>query len=258
MKVILREYGDKCLVTKEVEFRADNNYYCDGRSIRETNILTLLENDGEQFVQCSNCGESIPNNPKSIREHLERKKSHKGCLSCRFLRIGDMANQKVKYVENEDGTFHRSLTDDVNLMCGSNYYNTNIMSENRAGNCRYRLCNESHIKTSNHFFAKYPNAFDEMITVDVLKFKEVYNGSSGNTRFSLKCRGIIEAIVNTNGIIDGFYIRTRGSGKMIYYSKKYNELFCDNSGKYEIFKPDWYWTQDRIDYIKKYIANLYN
>ena len=73
----------------------------------------------------------------------------------------------------------------------------------------------------------------------------------------LKCRGAVHAIANSKGIVDYFNVRTRYDSRDIFYSKKYNELFVNINGKYEVFKPNWNWSAEKIDYLKRTIANLY-
>ena len=68
---------------------------------------------------------------------------------------------------------------------------------------------------------------------------------------------MIEACANEKGIVNHFIVKTRYDYKNVYYSKKYNELFYSDHGKYYKFEPNYYWSRDKIDYIKKTIANLY-
>ena len=78
MKVILRDYGNESYVVKDVIFKQNGTYECEGNSIQETDILTVLEKEND-FVTCSACGQLIKNTPKAIREHIARKESYKGC-----------------------------------------------------------------------------------------------------------------------------------------------------------------------------------
>lgn len=258
MKVVMRPYGSEDSYTiKDVEMKTDGGYFLNGARIKETNILSVISKD--EFVTCSACGEIIKNTPKDIREHIRRKESHKGCLNCSNLNIktSDKADKTVKYVMNEDGTFHRTLNDNVVLECNQGYYNRfSITSEKRQTECRYAKCSKETLSVGSGFFAKYPNAFDEMITVDTIDFTKI-NKSGTYTVLQLRCRGIIFAYANKNGIIDFFRARTRNDQKNFYYSKKYNKLFIEKYGHYEEFSPDYYWTSDKLDYIKKTIAKLY-
>lgn len=256
MKALLRNFENEVYVTKELELLKNGTYQYKGEGISETNILAIIEGGKKGFVQCSNCGETIVNTKAAIKEHLERKSSHKGCMSCPNLRATRSHNQKVKYVENEDGTFHRVTNDDVTLSCGYSWHVFSIKDELKSDYCKYRNCTESTITGFDGFFDKYPNAFDDMITVDALKFRSVSN-YNGYTVFDLKCRGNITAYVNGKGIVDHFRISRRYDSRTVYYSKKYNKLFYENRGKYIELKSDYYWPADKIDYIKKTIATLY-
>lgn len=255
MKVILRDYGNESYVVKDVIFKQNGTYECEGNSIKETDILTVLEKEND-FVTCSACGQLIKNTPKAIREHIARKESYKGCLECQYLKTREKKNQKIKYALNEDGTFHRVLNDDVKLICGASYLYTDITSEERLRNCPYAKCSKETISSNNGFFDKYPNAFDEMITVDAIKFKAIHS-SANKTILQLRCRGVINACANKKGIIDWYEIRTRNDSMQVYYSKKYNKLFMRHYGKYKEVTPNCVWSDDKLNYIKKTIANLY-
>lgn len=256
MKALLRNFENEVYVTKELELLKNGTYQYKGENIPETNILAVLESGKKGFVQCSSCGETIINTKAAIKEHIERSKTKNGCMNCPNISVTKSHNKKVKYVENEDGTFHRVTNDDVTLTCGYTWQKIGINDEARINYCRYRKCTESTISGFDGFFDKYPNAFDDMITVDALKFRtaSTYNGY---TVFDLKCRGNIEAYVNGKGIVDHFRISRRYDSRTVYYSKKYNKLFCENRGQYMEMKSDYYWPSDKIDYIKKTIANLY-
>ena len=255
MKVILRDYGSESYVVKDVIFKQNGTYECEGNSIEETDILTVLEKEND-FVTCSACGQLIKNTPKAIREHIARKESYKGCLECRRLKTRENKNQKIKYALNEDGTFHRVLNDDVRLSCGASYLYTDITSEERLQNCPYAKCSKETISSNNGFSDKYPNAFDEMITVDAIKFKDIHSRAN-KTILQLRCRGVINACVNNKGIIDWYEIRTKNDSMQVYYSKKYNKLFMRHYGKYKEVTPNYVWSDDKLNYIKKTIANLY-
>lgn len=255
MKVILRKFGNESYVVKDIEL--DNNAYkCEDKGVSETDILTILENKHNEFIKCSNCGDVIKNDAKSIKEHISRKDSHVGCFTCDYVRTAESKNQKIKYALNEDKTFHRSLTDDVKLECIASYPRNDIMNSATKIRCRYAMCSKETLVTGNTFFSKYPNAFDDMITVDALNFKELHE-YNGWTILVLKCRGAIEAYANKNGIIDHFEVRTRYDSRNVYYSKKYNKLFYNKHGHYLEMESDYYWSRDKIDYIKKTISNLY-
>ena len=256
MKAILRTFGGDAYVVKDIELDANNTYKCDGKQIKETNILAIIDKKAN-VIKCSACGELVPNTKKDIAAHIKRKESYDGCLNCPSVRHVDTKSAKVKYVKNEDGTFSRSLKDNVTLVCNRAYFHEiNITSEERLRYCQYAKCTKETLTTDDTIFGKFPNAFDDMITVDAIKFKTI-DEHNGYTNLRLKCRGIVFACANKKGIIDHFEVRTRYQYYTIYYSKKYNELFHDNCGRYEVWESNWNITSEKIDYIKKTIANLY-
>ena len=256
MKVILREYDGKDYVVKNISLNETGKYVYDNNIIDECNILTVLDTGKQEFVKCSACGEMVRNTKKAIEEHLAKGQSYQACAACPFARISSSVNKKIKLTKNDDNTLRRVINDNVKITCNYNTY-FDVTSEERLTRCLYAKCSKDTIMTDGSFFGKYPNAFDDMITVDAVKFKEIYESGS-KTNLRLKCRGIIEAIANSKGIIDSFRVYARYENRQVYYSKKYNELFCVNKGKYVKFVPTWTFTQDKIDYIKKTIANMYN
>lgn len=257
MRAILRDYNKEAYVVKDVTCDEKGQYQFEDRIISEVNVLAILDNANNEFVKCTACDELIRNNKKDIAAHIKKKESYHGCLDCPHVRIADVQNEKVKMVKNEDDTFNRVVHSNVHLQCNVDYFRRyDILNDARLSICKYRGCTKETIAHNDGFFSKYPNAFDEMITVDAIKFKELFN-LGNKTWMKLKCRGTVHAIANNKGIIDYFNVRTRYDNRDIFYSKKYNELFVDINGKYEVFKPNWNWSAEKIDYLKRTIANLY-
>lgn len=263
MKAILREWGDDVYVAKDVDFSTTGNFTCEGKAVSEANILTVVEDNKSKpkYVQCSSCGELIPNNAKAIEEHRTAHNTFSGCYGCDQLRSSVVVNKnnKTKYELNDDGTFTRKINDNVNLYCGRVYSKIDITSDNRKEYCKYKGCANAEIKAQQHFFSKYPNAFDEMITVDALKnFKEIYAYRSNQTRLKLKCRGNIYAYANSKGIIESFQFECRYDTYNVFYSKKYDKFFYRSGSSYREFARPYNMTTDRFNYIKETIAKLYN
>lgn len=260
MKAILRNYGGKNCVVKDITIDDKAQFICEGNVVKETLVLTLIDKMDTNFVRCKACNELVPNNKKDIKAHVERSVSHEGCYGCPWVRVQTLHDDrnKTKYVLDENGKFKRSVNDIVNLTCGYSWRGTNITADSCRNNCMYRSCNADSIESVKTFFDKYPNAFDNMITVDAIKdFKEIKNNGT-DTLLKMKCRGTIHAVADANGIVHYFRVVSRHSIIDVFYSKKYNKLFVENSGKYIEFVPNWAFSADKIDYIQRTIAKMYN
>lgn len=256
MKAILRNYDNEEYVVKNIEVAYNDKYTCNNKIIEETNILTMLDNKSK-FLKCTACGELVRNTKKDIEKHLDRTSSYENCIGCPHLKSEILKNVATKYTKKEDDTFVLSSKSNVNLVCGNKiFHNVSITDAKRLDYCAYKKCTKGTLLASETFFSQYPNAFDEMITVDAIKFKNVCVNYS-YTELQLKCRGSLFACVNNKGIVDFFKFRTHYVDYILYYSKKYNKIFYNNRNRYQEWNCDYYVSSDRIDYIKKTIANLY-
>lgn len=118
------------------------------------------------------------------------------------------------------------------------------------------------MKAIEDVFTKYPNVFDDMITVD----KVLDNGfterkeyaSRGQVEYKLKARNNITAVVNKLNIVDCFVIDYRTHRITVLYSKKYDKLFAMSSGAYTEVKGIWFMPDTTFANIKEKIASLYN
>lgn len=263
MKAILRDYNGEHFVVKEIERNPDGSYTVDeNRKVKETNILTIIDNEKCKRVVCSHCGEIMPNTKRVIENHRNAHKTHEGCMKCSNLKYNPNNMFNVKYSLNEDGTFTRSLKDSGTLVCNNGYYrHHNITGESWNKDCKYKGCADAKFDPLTTFFDKYAGAFDDMITVDAIDgFKDVYD-SGGYTRIQLKARGNIFAYVNKKGIVEWFRVNTRYDIQDLFYSKKYDKFFKkEMSDKYsEVTRcPLWSVSSDRWEYIKGVIRKLYN
>lgn len=260
MKAILREYNNDHYVVKDVTFSPDGNFQCENMKVSETNVVALIGHDKAKFVRCSACGEIIPNNKKAIDAHHAAHNTYEGCFGCRYLRSYTTENGKgtTKYTLNDDNTFNRKINDTVNLRCSYYYGSNNITDDDRIKKCMYRGCANSNMDSLKTFFDTYPNAFDDMITIDAIKnFKEI-NKYGVYTKLKLKCRGNIYALVNNKGIVSSFFFESRYDNYEVYYSKKYNKLFYRSGTSYRELSRPYNMTVDRWNYIKETIAKLYN
>lgn len=261
MKAILRVYDNDHYVVKDINFTSDGLLECEGQTVNESNVFTIIGDCKANFARCSSCGEIVINTPKAIEAHRTAHNHYEGCYNCKSLRIEGVKDDKnkTKYTLNDDNTFSRKVNDKVALKCAYSYWTAiDILSDDRMKRCKYSRCKDANIEEIKTFFNKYPNAFDDMITVDAIKnFKDIHKYND-YTRLKLKCRGNIFAVANNKGIISSFIIASQNGTFDVYYSKKYNKLFYNQSGTYREMDQPYGMSYERWAYIKETIAKLYN
>ena len=163
-----------------------------------------------------------------------------------------------KYVLNEDGTYSETTKRNVTLACGRGYNYYDINSENAKRVCKYARCENATMRKIEDFWTKYPNAFDEFITVDRIVdvgYKNMYKLYNEIT-FDLKGRANLVAHINDQGLCYEITLHHRSSQYSLRYSKKYDKVwyassntFCDLKGL-DI-------SEDTKDAIAKKLKALY-
>ena len=152
------------------------------------------------------------------------------------------------------------------LHCQIRYYTSLpvINTEDAKSNCKYKSCNTASFDVVHDFFARYPGAFDKMVTVDAIvdkgyKRRSVFGHKSV---YALKGRNQIDACVNAQNIVTHFNVSYRDHcWNGLIYSPKYHKLFMSDNrgGNYIEWIPSIYdIPADTIVYIKNKIAELYN
>lgn len=260
MKVLLREFGEDIYTWKDACYTSDG-LSVDNAHIDETNIVSIMEDDRDKYFKCSVCGKIFSKaNKKEWEAHTTKNDDYKKCFECRYMRSGGGANKKTEYELQEDQTFKRTVKEDeVILYCRRSYGYNNIVEKETHNNCIYNQCVNAEKANITNIFAENPEVFDTIITSDKIlevgyKIMKKY---SEETRYTLKARNKIVAIANKYNIIDRFLVSYDYNDWTLYYSKKYNKLYCDGGiSKYEEWNPRGL-TQAQITYIFNKIAALY-
>ena len=263
MRVLLRNYDGEQYVWKKAEVKSATKFTLeDGCDVSQAEIVSISRDNRKKFVKCSACGEIIRNTPEAINEHKLKGTTSATCFGCRYMREMGSKQLSVKYTLQEDGSYSANVKKSLHLVCTATWSTPDINSENARGYCKFKQCATAEMKAIEDVFTKYPNVFDDMITVD----KVLDNGfterkeysSRGQVEYKLKARNNITAVVNKLNIVDYFVIDYRNHRITVLYSKKYDKLFAMSNGTYTEVKGIWFIPNTTFANIKEKIASLYN
>ncbi len=262
MKVLLRNWCGENYVWKDAEY-VDRIFVVEGSFEEETNIVSIKDDDREEYVKCAYCGKVFKKGSPEIEEHKSRWKDISTCLGCGALSTNREELKGVELNPLPNGQYERVHKEVVRLYCRhSNYWRPAIISPGCDRKfCKYRQCEEMGMVDDKDVFGKYPGAFDDLATVD--KILEVgYKSStpSGWYEYSmdyfLKGRNDIRAVVNSIGIIDFFILSYDGNHWRLVYSKKLDKLFDISTGRYIEWNCN---MKDSVkEYVKQKISELYH
>jgi hypothetical protein len=261
MKILLREYDYKYYVWETAKYN-NGKFYVNGRVQNENNIVSIMNDNRKNYVQCSCCGQVFRKGDKRFQQHKENAIKPETCFGCRHLYIGDSYINKSKFVCNPDGTFTEKLEKTVELQCDTVglWNNYSINSEKAISGCKKRQCATAMELEIVDFFTQYPGAFDDIITIDSV-LDEGYVASIGRGDGSsydivIEDDYRLGVFINSLGIVDCFYLWYEGDKHWFNYSKKYDELFMDNRDGYEPLKINGLPIELK-DHIKNLIRKFY-
>lgn len=263
MRILLRNYDGEQYVWKKAEVKSATKFTLeDGCDVSQAEIVSISRDNRKKFVKCSACGEIIRNTQEAINEHKLKGTTSATCFGCKYMREMGSKQLSVKYTLQEDGSYSANVKKSLNLVCTATWSTPDINSENARRYCKFKQCATAEMKAIEDVFTKYPNVFDDIITVD----KVLDNGfterkeytSRGQVEYKLKARNNITAVVNKLNIVDCFVIDYRSHRITVLYSKKYDKLFAMSSGTYTEVKGIWFMPDTTFANIKEKIASLYN
>ena len=260
MKVLLREFDNEQYVWKNAEIDSDTSFIVDGKRVFQTNVVSVFRDNRTNFVKCSMCGAILKNVPEVIAEHRKKATTSETCLNCKYLRERRPKQKSIKYVAQPDGTYLVTDKREARLMCTHTWRSYDINSAEARSNCRYGGCVRANMVEFKDIFIKYPQIFDDIITVDRIidkGFKERTVNSNGYTFYSLKSTYKITAAVNKRNIVDHFVISYYSREWSVVYSKKYDMFFVCSGGEYRNLESRCDIPEKTLDGIKKEIASLY-
>lgn len=262
MKVLLRYYAGEYYAWKEAGY-IDREFVVDGNPQEESNIVSVKDDDREEYVKCAFCGTVFKKGSPEIEVHKNRWKNIDTCLSCRSLSTNREENKGVELKPLSNGKYELVKRDIVKLHCRySSYWNPPVISPNCDRKfCKYKSCEDLGVVDDKDIFGQHPGIFDDIATVDkILDVGYKSSTPSGWYDYSLdyflKGRNDIRAVVNSIGIIDFFILSYDGLHWRLVYSKKLDKLFDISTGRYLEWNPD---LRDSVkEYIKNKISELYH
>ena len=259
MKILLRNYAYQQYVWVTAKYK-DGHFVVNAEPQEERNVVSVINDNRKNYIQCSSCGKLFRKNDPKFEIHKRNSASPSTCLGCRHLYTENADLVKSKYIMNPDGTFTEKTERNVELVCSNYgmYSHYNINSDQLLIRCKFRQCEYASPEEIHDIFTDMPGVFDDIITMDKLfdvGYKGVYPSYHGNREVLLQSKYEIYANINNLNIIDSFTLFLKDAYWVLFYSKKYNEVFTvDSNGKYVI----WDSGLDCQDEIKKDIMKLYN
>lgn len=227
MKILVADYHHN-LKWVDTIYQGGNFRSTDGRICYNCiDIYAVKDDNRNKTVICSACGKEVPNNASSIKAHKNMINKSNKCFGCSNLSVRNDTLLSQKYVLNEDGTYSESTKRTVNLSCRLSYRYPDINSEAAREVCKYRHCQDATFRPIEDFWTKYPNAFDELITVDRIVdtgYKRMYKNSD-DISFVLNGKAYMMAKVNSQGVCYQIDLHHRSDVYKLRYSKKYDKVW---------------------------------
>ena len=261
MKILLRDYYGARYEWKTAKYN-DHKFYVKGDSVRETNVVSIINDNRKNYVECSCCGQVFRRGDRRFETHKANAIKPETCFDCPHLCTENEMVVKVNYTTSSNGCFVREVKEEVILTCGRSGYwgNAPIRSHDTINDCRKRQCADAEEVNIVDFFTMNPGAFDDIITIDSLLdngYDVMMNDRNGlQTEIIWEEDYTIGVVINHLGIVDRFHVWFNCDKYVVFYSKRYNELFTEARGAYVVWNPIGLGTEMRNE-IKAHIAKLY-
>lgn len=260
MKILVRSWNGKVYEWIDATFDEHaKSFKHEGYNIKETNIVSVFEDNRNAFVKCSVCGKVFKKGDPAIEAHTTRINDNSKCFDCVHLRRTNAMEISRKYELVEGNVYKESRVCNVNLTCSASWLYTNINEEAARVGCIYNRCANANMIEFSDFFTEYPDAFERIITserIEEVGYSEQYRCGSVH-EYKLNCRNNVWAVANELGIVDHFIINYKRESYNVCYSKKYHKLFQLNRERYTEWNPD-IMPQSSKTLILNKIAELYS
>lgn len=261
MKILLRNFGGNQYVWKTAKYHNDH-FYVNGEQVNETSIVSIVNDNRKNYVQCSSCGEVFKKGSAKFHEHRANAIKPETCFNCCHMTIDYMNSLHRTFKRDEDGGYIQKSEDLVILRCANSgsWHDYDIESVEAINNCKKRQCANATEMEIEDFFTRYPGVFDDILTMDVLLDSgcNIPNIMGYGDSYDIEsCDNyILGAYINRLGIVDMFYAWYNGDKYWMYYSKKYDMLFKARRNKYVPIEP-WDIPTGVLNEIKNKIAKFY-
>lgn len=260
MQILLRTYGDEQYVWMQSKYD-EGRFVVNGEEINETNIVSIINDNRKNYVQCPCCGKVFRRGSHKFEDHARDAASPKVCFNCPYVCASNVQTTKSEYIINTDGTYSKKIEQNVQLECSRGYLRSypRIDSITAIANCKLRQCEDATEKEIEDIFTLCPGVFDDIITVDKILdigYVGIPERLYQHTLYKLNTTYDITAYVNSLSIVDQFIIDVDDWSSSVWYSKKYDEIFMNVEGRYAPWTSCGLTTQQREE-IKEIFANLY-
>jgi hypothetical protein len=261
MKILLREYNYRQYVWVQAKYDK-NHFIVNGERQYETNVVSVINDNRKNYIQCSCCGKVFRKGDHRFEIHKQQAASPTTCFDCPHLNAHRERTIKREYVMNSDGTYTRKTEQSVELQCSSGYMWSypNIDSVLAISNCKLRQCGNATEREIEDIFTQHPGVFDDIITIDRvldMGYIGLPEPSLDYNSYTLDVAYDIKAFVNPLNIVDYFTITLEGYTYVVWYSKKYNEILTNNEdGHYTAWVCKGLSVRQRTE-IKEIFAKLY-
>lgn len=262
MKILLSRYNHEHYVWKDATYK-DKLFYVDDKSFKESQIVSVMDFDVSNKIQCSICGKEFIKDSPEWQQHITQTFDINRCANCRHVKEMNVLHQPKVCKQLDYGKFDIAHQYVSELKCGrtSWYSPDSILSNNAKTQCIYNQCVKAKPIELSNFFTQYPGAFDSMITIDQIvkgKYAKIYNNYDGTISIKLKSKNQIYAHINNKNIVEYFEVYYRKNHWRVFYSKKYKKFFTMNSDNYVEWISYLYDIPEAArEYIKQKIAALY-
>lgn len=264
MKILVRINGHEKTTyewrevnTKEIIKNNRFIYKETGARFDELDILAVKNPVWGKYVYCINCGEVVKNTSEAIEKHYDKREKDANCLTCRNRRDVELANDcSVRYKLNEDGTYKRITTTNVEFRCGGYYSRHTPEEAKRNRSCQYYNCRKNGMTTSaTNFFETHKNPFAVLATEKSLLSNgwSLVENYETNRVYKYKNRNLF-CTVDRNGIVISFKYKN----DVFVYSKTHDEFFGVTYGRINV-NPTCFWNASDTwrDNMKEIIRKLY-
>ena len=262
MKILLRNYCNKRYVWKTAKYN-EHKFYVEGDSVNETNVVSIINDNRKNYIECSCCGQVFRRGDRRFKTHKVNAIKPQTCFDCPHLCTENEMVTKTSFSIGPDGCFVRKVEEEVDLTCSQSGYggSKSIISNNAINKCKRRQCADAEEVNIVDFFIMNPGVFDDIITIDSLLdngYDVKMNNSYGvQTDIIWEEDYTIGVVINDFGIVDRFHVWFNCDKYVVYYSKRYDELFTERRGAYVVWSSIGL-SEDIRNEIKANIAKLYN
>lgn len=238
MKVLLRRFDNEQYVLKRATYN-NGKFIVDGDVVRLSNIVSVINDNRHNYLQCSSCGEVFKKDrTDKFEKHREMAGTPKPCLKCPYFHRQPTDKRVSKTTINSDGTYVEKVH--ITGIATCKYFNSwssySVMSDFVLHECNKRKCRFAELVEIEDIFTKYPGVFDDIITVDALIDAGYHVKMRHDLEQDVYLMEDFYASVNEIGVVDKFVINCGWDSDIyLYYSSKY-DMFFDS--KYREYKDN--------------------